>query len=123
LPQESDKELIEQVRRFAGLTDNDNVRIFVVPKGQTRIQTSSVIIRPNTSPQAQQISLNISRSQRRLHEIEKGINHDDLSDEEKSRLKGALQSNVRSYERALARERARIATMPRSGWIIVEREN
>jgi len=118
---EKDKDLIEATRIAFGLTNEDNVQIFVVPKGQNRIQLGSVITRPTTSPRAEQLTRLVSSTTARLREVEIGTYSKELTDDERARMMGSLRSEINRNQRALSRERARIATLPRSGWIIVER--
>ncbi|MCL2217374.1 MAG: hypothetical protein FWB91_10200 [Defluviitaleaceae bacterium] len=118
---EQDRELVERTRQAFGLTDRDNVQVFVVPRGQNRIRPGSVITRPNTSPRLQELQRLINNTNARIHELEIGTQSEELTDEEKSRMKNSLRNTITQNERALNRERARIATLPRSGWIVVER--
>jgi len=121
--QERDRALIDALRQMHGLTDRDNVQIFIVPKGQNRIQPGSFITRPTTSPRAEELTRLISRNRTLMQELKIGIQSEDLTDDQKSARINSLRNTISTNERDLHRERARIATLPRSGWIIVERDS
>ena len=68
---ESEREFKNAVRKAYGLTEKDNVMIFVVPKGQTKVKTGGVIIKPHTSPKLERLNLNITRNQRKIQELKR----------------------------------------------------
>ncbi|MCL2202415.1 MAG: hypothetical protein FWB88_00550 [Defluviitaleaceae bacterium] len=119
---EEDKALVESVRRFLGLTDRDAVRIFVVPKGQNRVPVGSFLQSNTSSPRTQELHINIRSVRGRLRDFEAGIFDPRLTDEERNGLINSMQRSLEAYERALTKEMARLAAMPRSGVIVVERE-
>jgi len=117
-----DHALVESVRRFMGLTDRDAVRIFVVPKGQNRVPVGSFLNSNTSSPRTQELHINIRSVRGRLRDFEAGIFDPQVTDEERNGLINATQRSLAEYERALAKEMARLAAMPRSGVVVVERE-
>jgi hypothetical protein len=119
---EEDNALVESVRQFLGLTDRDTVRIFVVPKGQNRVPVGSFLNSNTSSPRTQELNINIRSVRGRLREFEAGIFDPRLTDEERNGLVNSTQRSLEEYERALSKEMARLAAMPRSGVIVVERE-
>ena len=119
---DQDRDIIDRVRQTWGLTERDNVQVFVVPAGQLRrMPITSFITRPTTSPRLQQITLSISMSMNRITELEMGLCDPSLTEEERARMITGLEGNLSRYERAASRERARLAVAPRSGVIVVER--
>jgi hypothetical protein len=119
---DEDKALVESVRRFMGLTDRDSVRIFVVPKGQNRVPVGSFLNSNTSSARTQELNINIRSVRGRLQEMEAGIFDPRLTEEERNGLINSTQRSLEAYERALAKEMARLAAMPRSGVVVVERE-
>lgn len=119
---EQDNELKDQVRQSWGLTDQDNVQILVIPKGERRIQPMSFVTRPSRSPRSDQLTLEISRSRSRISELNQGIADPTLTSEERAKQVGSLEQVIRDSQRALAREKSRLSNAPRSGFIVVQRD-
>ena len=120
---DADKELKDAIRRAHGLGKQDNVQVYIVPKGKMKSFLGSFITRPNTSTKAQQLTMNINNSTSRLRELEMGFSGHELSKEEKARLMNSLRHNIRDKQRSLENEKKRISALPRSGWIVVERDD
>jgi hypothetical protein len=122
LPQKSDSAQVEAIRSAAGLTPRDNVRIFIVPPGQRRVPVGSSINTPHTSPRLQRLLLEVSLAEGRILDLESGAAGHDLSDEDRNRLIHSLRHTVRQGGSAISDERRRLSSLPRSGWIVAERE-
>jgi len=118
---EAEREQIARIRRAFGLNDRDNVQVILVCKN-SRIRPQSFITRPTTSPRAEQLSRQVRSNEARLRQLETGIDTDNLTDQERRQSVNALRQAIRDSNRALNRERARIATLPRSGFIVAVRD-
>ena len=119
---EQDRALIDSIRQAWGLTDRDNVQVFVVPPGQlSRMPFTSFVTRPTTSPRLQQLTINVTASMGRISELERGLGDPSLTDAERARRIAGLEESLSRYKREVARERNRLANGPRSGIILVER--
>ena len=128
---ESDRPQVERVRRAFGLTDSDNVRVFVIPRsnrGGRGLSTGSFIYRPTTSRQTERISRSIRRVSREIREIEYGTANrvpnraEKTAEIEEARELHLLRVKLTEYQQQLRREQQRLANGPRRGWIVVERE-
>jgi hypothetical protein len=75
-----------------------------------------------SSPRTQELNINIRSARGRLRDFEAGIFDPHLTREERNGLINSMQLSLEEYERALTKEMARLAAMPRSGVIVVERE-
>jgi len=119
---QEDSALVESVRRAMGLTDRDNVSIFVVPKGQNRVPVGSFLNSNTSSGRTQRLHINIRSAKSRLRELENGMSDPQLTSDERSRSVHSMRRSIEEYKRELAGEMARLAAMPRSGVVVVERE-
>jgi len=123
---EADRGLVDKIWKAHGLTDRDNVQIFVVPKN-SRVQTGTFIHRPTESHKTRRLMLEITRMLRQLGELERtsstntkdGGKLHEPSEQEVARERHILQRDIESRRRTLARERKRLANGPRSGFIVV----
>ena len=119
---QEDSALVESVRRALGLTDRDNVSIFVVPKGQNRVPVGSFLNSNTSSSRTQRLNVNIRSAKSRLRELENGMSDPQLTSDERARSANSMRRSIEEYARELAGEMARLAAMPRSGVVVVERE-
>ena len=119
---ENDSAFIEKIRQAWGFTNRDQVRIFVVPKGQSRVRVGSFLNDNRNSRRTNELHINMRSTRHRLNELELGLSDPILTDDERRGLIASMQSRLTEYERALKAEMARLAAMPRSGVIVVERE-
>jgi len=118
---EADREQIDRIRRNFGLNDRDQVNVILVPFN-SRIRPKSFITRPTTSPRAEQLSRQVRSSEARLRNIEAGICAEIKTDQERISIMNMLRQTIRVANRALNRERSRIAALPRSGFIVAKRD-
>jgi hypothetical protein len=119
---QDDSSLIESVRSMWGLTDQDNVRIFVVEPGQLRrMPITSFVTRPTTSRRLEQLNRSLTSSMGRVSELERGLDDPNKTESERARAIAGLEENIRRYRREVNQERRRLAVAPRSGVIVVER--
>ena len=123
--QETDRPLVERTLRAFRLTDRDRVQVIVISPSQRRgiLRTAgSFIHRPTTSIKTKRLSARINRVEREIQELEIGITDKDMTDKEISRELHLLRYNLDVFKRALRAEQARLARLPRTGWIVVERD-
>ena len=119
----ADRPLVDQIWQAHGLTNRDNVRIFVVPPN-SRIRPGSFIHRPTENAATRRLSLKITRLQRQLQENETGISQQSRFDEaevnerENARERHNLKREIEEHRRSLRRARRRLADAPRSGFIV-----
>jgi hypothetical protein len=120
---ESDGSLIEAVRQMQGLTDRDQVQVFVVPPGTRRPQVGNFMHRPTTSMLSQRLVGRIATLKREIQELELGIGKEELSKDEENREINSRERRLERFESELRRERRRLAQAPRRGWIVVQRNH
>ena len=94
---ESDRLLVERTRQAFGLTDRDDVRVFVIPASQRNrrgLQPGSFIHKPTTSRQTERLNISINRLVRQIAEKEIEITNNSNSESRRS-LIGADDENSR----------------------------
>jgi len=94
---ESDRLLVERTRQAFGLTDRDDVRVFVIPASQRNrrgLQPGSFIHRPTTSRQTERLNISINRLVRQIAEKVMEIANNSNSESRRS-LIGADDENSR----------------------------
>jgi len=121
---EADRPLVDKIWKAHGLTDRDNVQIFVVPKN-SRVRTGSFIHRPTESQRTRRLMLEVTRLQNQLRDIEMGNNENrqnqtQMTEQEVARERHVLRREIATRQRALRNERARLANGPRHGFIVVK---
>ena len=130
---DSDRPLVERTLRAFGLTERDDVRVFVIPRsnGSRRgLQAGSFIHRPTTSRQTDRISRSIRRLSTQIRDKELGISESAQRAQRKGqdaenkldRELSLMRIRLAEYRQLLRREQQRLANGPRRGWIVVERD-
>lgn len=120
--QDKDRELIQQYFEAFRLTDRDQVQIYVIPKGYSGLKPGSYIHKPTASTKTQQLSKIIKNTMRQIQELESGISNIDISEDERASQIALLRNNLQQYKKSLSNEQTRLSNLPRSGYIIIERD-
>ena len=117
-----DDELVARTRQAWGFTDRDSVNVIVVPAGQNRIPPMSFVTRPTSSPRSMELQREVTRSMGEISELELGLGDPSMTEEERARAIGRLQTQMASARRNLNNEMSRLRnSAPRSGFVVVQR--